>query len=175
MPPDGHVAGLVQLLDAGQQARGLRLDGHVAILQHSLNRNLAAFYLDVGSVGNLRDVQLLSDLRANLSGITVDSLTAAEYDVVLLHANLLDSCSQDLGGSEGIGTAELTSGNQNAFVSTASHQLTQHALCRGRTHGDNNDLAAGSVLQLQSSLYSVLVVRVDDGLPWMRGSECHRD
>ena len=49
---------------------------------------------------------------------------------------------------------------RQAFISTASNQLTQHALCRGRTHGNNNDLAAGSVLQLQSSLYSVQVVDV---------------
>ena len=84
-----------------------------------LTVTLLPSFLMSGSVGNLRDVQLLSDLRANLSGITVDSLTAAEYDVVLLQANLLNSSSQDLGGSEGIGTAELTSGNQNAFISAA--------------------------------------------------------
>ena len=91
----------------------------MAVLEHTLNNNLVAILLDTGNVGNLRDVQLLSDLRTNLSGITVDSLTAAEYDVVLLQANLLNSSSQDLGSSKGIGTAELTSGNQNAFVSTA--------------------------------------------------------
>ena len=84
---DGHVAGLVQLLDAGQQARGLGLDGHVAILQSALNGNGGALDLYVSSVGDLRDVQLLSDLRTNLSGITVDSLTAAEYYVISVNAD----------------------------------------------------------------------------------------
>lgn len=72
MPLEGHVGGARQLLDAGQQARGLGLDGHVAVLEHALNNNLVAILLDTGNVGNLRDIQLLSDVRANLSGITVD-------------------------------------------------------------------------------------------------------
>ena len=88
--------------------------------------------LDVCCVGNLRDVQLLSDLRAYLSGIAVDCLTAAEYDVISLNTDVLDRSCEDLRGCEGIGTAELTAGNQNAFVSAHSDQLTQHALCRGR-------------------------------------------
>ena len=41
---------------------------------------------DVGGVGDLRQVQLLSDLGADLSGIAVDGLTAAHHDIVLLNA-----------------------------------------------------------------------------------------
>ena len=64
-------------------------------------------------------MQLLSDLRAYLSGIAVDRLTAAEYDIVLVKTDLVNGRREDLGSSEGIRTAELTGGNQNAFVSAA--------------------------------------------------------
>ena len=60
----------------------------MAVLEHALNNNLVAILLDTGNVGNLRNVQLLSDLRANLSGITVDSLTAAEYYGISVNAAL---------------------------------------------------------------------------------------
>ena len=96
-------------------------------------------------------MQLLGDLGADLSGITVDGLTATENDVLGADADLVDGSSQDLGGSEGIGAAELAAGNQHAAVSAAGHQLTQHTLCRRRAHGDDDDLAAGLVLQLQGA------------------------
>ena len=108
-------------------------------------------------------MQLLCDLRANLSGIAIDCLTAAEDNVLGANADLIDSSSQDLAGCKGIRTAELTAGNQNSLVSAAGQQLTQHTLCRRGTHGDNNDLAAGGVLELQGSLQSVQVIGVGDG------------
>ena len=108
-------------------------------------------------------MQLLSDLRADLCGIAIDCLTAAEHNVLGANADLVDGSSQDLAGCEGIGTAELTAGDQNSLICTAGQQLTQHAFCRRGTHGNNNDFAAGSVLELQSSLQSVQVIRVGDG------------
>ncbi|CAN3966064.1 DUF3108 domain-containing protein, partial [Dysosmobacter welbionis] len=63
---DAHIAGLVQLLDAGKQAGSLDLDGHVAVLQHPLDGDGVAVLGDVGGVGHLGQVQLLSDLGAHL-------------------------------------------------------------------------------------------------------------
>ena len=108
-------------------------------------------------------MQLLGDLGADLCGITVDGLTATENNVLGADADLVDGSGQDLGGSEGIGTAELAAGDQHAAVSAAGHQLTQHTLCRRRAHGDDDDLAAGLVLQLQGGLDGVQVVGVGDG------------
>ena len=109
-------------------------------------------------------MQLLSDLGTHLSGITVDGLTASQDDIVLLDAVGIDSGGNDLGGSVGVGTAELTGGDQNAFVHAHGHQLTQHALGGRRTHGERHDLAAQLILQSQSGLDSVQVIGVDDGL-----------
>ena len=111
-------------------------------------------------------MQLLSDLGTNLSGITIDCLTAAEDDVLGTDANLVDGSSQNLAGSEGIGTAKFTARNQDSAVSAAGQQLTQHAFGRRGTHGDDHNLAAGGVLQLEGGLQGVQVIRVGDG--------CHR-
>ena len=108
-------------------------------------------------------MQLFSNLGADLCGITIDCLTAAEHNILRANADLVDGSSQDLAGCKCIGTAELAAGDQNSLISAAGQQLTQHALCRRGTHGDNNDLAAGGVLQLQGGLQSVQVIRVGDG------------
>ncbi len=108
-------------------------------------------------------MQLLSDLGADLGGVAVDGLTAAEDDVLGADADLVDGSSQNLGGSEGIGTAELTAGHQHAAVRAAGDQLTQHAFSRRGAHGDDHDFAAGLIFQLQGSLHGVQVVGVGDG------------
>src|SRR5699024_11717488 len=60
-----------------------------------LFRSLLALNLDISRVRNLRDAQLFSNLRTNLCGIAVDCLTAAEYNVFCVYANLLNSSSQN--------------------------------------------------------------------------------
>src|SRR5699024_9208608 len=118
---------------------------------------------DVGDIGDLGQVQLLGDLGADLGGIAVNGLAAAENDIVGADADLVDGGSQDLAGGEGVGTAELAAGHQHAAVSAASDQLAQHALGRGRAHGDDDDLAAGLLFQLQGGLDGVQVIGVGDG------------
>ncbi len=125
----------------------LHLDHHVAILQHTLDGDGLAVLLDVGGIGDLGQAQLLADLRTDLGGITIDCLTAAEHNVLGADTDLVDGSSQDLAGCKGIGTAELTAGDQNSLICTARQQLTQHAFRRRRAHGYNNDLAAGCVLE----------------------------
>ena len=111
-------------------------------------------------------MQLLGDLGTNLGGIAIDCLTAAEDDVLGADADLVDGSSQDLAGGEGIGTAELTARNQDGTVSAAGQQLAQHPFGRRGTHGDDDDFAAGGVLQLEGGLQGVQVIGVGDG--------CHR-
>ena len=92
--------------------------------------------------------------RASMATITnPDDLNALEAALKLKDAtggantDLVDGSSQDLAGCEGIGTAELTARDQNSLISAAGQQLTQHALCRRGTHGDDNDLAGRQELQ----------------------------
>ena len=161
---DAHVTRSIELLDAGDQARSLSLDGHVAVLEHALDGQGVAFLLHIGGVGDLGQVQLLSDLRTDLSGITIDSLTAAEDDVVVIETDGVESGGKDLGGGVSIGTAELTGRNEIAVISAHGHQLAQHTFCRRGTHGDDGDLAAQLILELESGLNGVHIIGVDDGL-----------
>ena len=55
---NAHVARGVQFLDAGDEAGGVDLDGHVAVLEHTLDGQRVAVLLDVGGVGDLREVEL---------------------------------------------------------------------------------------------------------------------
>ena len=90
----GHITGSIQLLDAGHQAGRLHLDGHITIFQHTLDSDFIAFLLDFCCISNLRQVQLFSNLGANLSGIAIDCLTAAENHVILFQADMVDCSSQ---------------------------------------------------------------------------------
>ena len=160
----GQVTGLIQLLDAGDHAGGLDLHGHVAVLQHTLHGQGIAVLGDLAGIGDLGQMQLLSDLGAHLGGITVDGLTAGQDDVILVHAVGVDAGGDDLGGSVSIGAAELTGGDEDALVHAHGHQITEHAFCGRGTHGEGHHLAAQLVLQGQSSLNGVQVIGVDDGL-----------
>ena len=160
----GHIPGLIQLLDAGNHAGSLHLHQHIAVFQHTLDGQGIAVLLDFAGIGHLRQVQLLGDLGANLSGITIDGLTAGQNDVVCIHPVGVDRGGDDLGGGVGIGAAELTGGDQHTLVHAHSHQLTQHTLGRRGAHGEGDDLAAQLVLQSQSGLHGVHIIRVDDGL-----------
>ena len=78
--------------------------------------------------------------------------------------------AREFGGSDTYATsqiiaaAEFTAAYQHAFVRAHGQQLTQHAHCRRGTHGNNNYLAAGLVLQLEGGFNGVHVVRVGYGL-----------
>ena len=123
-----------------------------------------ALLLDVGHIGHLGDLQLLSDLGAHLGGVAVDGLTAAEDDVILVHTQVLDGGSQDLGGGEGIGAAELAGGHQHGLVHAHGLQLQQHAGGGRGPHGHGDDGAAQLILQGQGGFDGVHIIGVDDGL-----------
>ena len=58
-------------------------------------------------------LQLFSDLRTNLSSISVDSLSSAEDHIFVRVSNVVDCSGDDLGSSECIGSAELSCGDQD--------------------------------------------------------------
>ena len=135
----------------------------VTVIILTLNDYAVSIYLDLLCIRDNWKSKVLSDLRTNLSCITIDSLTAAEDDVVVIETDGVERGGKDLGGGVSIGTAELTGGNEIAIISAHGHQLAQHAFCRRGTHGDDDDFAAGLIFQLQGSLNGVQVVGVGDG------------
>ena len=109
-------------------------------------------------------MQLLGDLGTHLGRVAVDGLTAAQHDVVGLHAHLVDGSGQDLRGGVCIGAAELTGGHQNRLIGAHSQSFPQHTGSGGGAHGHHDDLAAGGVLDLQGGLQSVHIIGVRNGL-----------
>ena len=109
-------------------------------------------------------MQLFSDLGTDLRSVAVDCLTAAEDDVIVVETDGIERGGEDLRRGICIGTAEFTTGNQITVICAHSHQLAQHAFCGRRTHGDDRDLAAQLILELESGLNGVHIIGVDDGL-----------
>jgi hypothetical protein len=66
---------------------------------------------------------VLGNLRADLTGISVNGLLAAEDAVkgtVVLILQHINKGGDNLGGCQSIGTAKGTVGNQVSFISTGS-------------------------------------------------------
>ena len=109
-------------------------------------------------------MQLLSDLRADLGGVAVNGLTAAEDHVVLLNADVVDAGGDDLGGGEGVGAAELTAGDEDSLIAAHGQALMQHAGCGEGAHRNDDDLAVRVlVLDGKGGLNGVHIVGVGDG------------
>ena len=113
--------------------------------------------LDIHSVGYYGQTKVLSDLGTNLSGITVDSLTTGDDQVVL---KIADSACDGGGSSPGISTAQSSVGNQDCLVSAHCYSFLQHICCLGKTHGKYGNLCTVLILKTKSSLKTCLVIRV---------------
>ena len=102
---------------------------------------------------------MLRNLRTNLCGIAVDSLSATENDVC---AKLLDSSSDDSGCCECIASCECSVGKKECLVSAHSKSLAKSLLCLHGTHCENGYGCTALFLKLESCLDGSLIVRVDD-------------
>ena len=88
-------------------------------------------------------MKVLGDLRANLCGITIDSLTAGDDQIVIQ----ISECSCDgLGGSPGICAAENTVSNQNTLVCAHCEGFAKNCICLRKAHGQNGNLCAVLIL-----------------------------
>ena len=141
-------------------------DHHVAIFEGTFADDLTAIDLDFLDISNLWDTELFSDLRTYLSGIAVDSLTAAHNDIFFFNADFLNSSGEDLGSCEGIGAAEFTAGNEDSFISAHCEQFAEHFCRWGGTHGNDDDLCAIVILELESGFDRIFII-------WVNNS-CHR-
>ena len=134
----------------------------ISVIILTLNNDVLLFpvhFTDLLCIADYRNMKVLGKLRTNLCGITIDSLTAGD-DQVIIKASY--SACQSLGGSPGICTAEYTVGNQNAIVCAHSKSFTKNFISLRKTHGNNGNFCAVLILQAKSCLKSCLVIRVHD-------------
>ena len=122
-----HVSWLVQLFDSSQHARSLDADQFITVFQLSLYGDVfqVIIYAEFFNVCNLWEIQFLSNLRSNLSGISVDSLTTCENQVsrAVFFFPFLDGSFQSVGSSPCVRTAYGSVGNQDTFVSALCYTL----------------------------------------------------
>ena len=104
-------------------------------------------------------MQFFSDLRTNLSCVTVDCLTTCDDHVI---ADFFQSCSDDAGCSICIGTTEFSSGYQVSFITTHSQSFSQSNVSLRGAHGYYCYCAAQLFFQLQSCFDTCFVIVVDD-------------
>ena len=115
---------------------------------------------DAADAGDLRQAELLGDLRADLGGVAVDRLAAAEHEVG--GAELLDRAGERVARGQRVGAGERPVGEQDDLVGAAVQRLAQH-LGRGRrAHGEHGHAAAVAVLEAQRLFEGVQVFGVED-------------
>src|SRR5450759_1273044 len=161
LAPDVRGARRVGRTDDGEQDRQRAADYLRTGVEGALGGDVGRGDLDdVLGVGDLRDAELLGRLRADLGGVAVDGLAAAQDEVEL--TELLDSALEDVGGGEGVRTGELAVRQQDDFVGSAEEAVAQDVGGLGRSHRDHGDRAAGPVLDLERHLKGVEVLGIED-------------
>ena len=86
----------------------------ISVIILSLNDNLVAFNLKILCIGDDRKLEMLSNLRSNLCGITIDCLTSGNDKIIF---KISDSTCDGGGGCPCISTAEDSVSYENCFVS----------------------------------------------------------
>ena len=94
-------------------------------------------------------------LSADMPGLGVDSLTAAEDHI--LPRKSLQRGGERFRGSDGIGAGEYPVTYQHGLVRAHSQRAAQHRLREHRGHTQHGDISPVSVLELQGCFKSVCV------------------
>ena len=115
--------------------------------------------IELLDVGDLRHAELLGQLRADLGGVAVDGLPAAEDDV---RVELADRAGQDVAGGQRVAGGRPAVGDQDGPVGPADRATPQHVAGRRQAHRDDGHRAAEAVADLQRHLQGVEVLGVED-------------
>ena len=119
------------------------------------------------SIGNLGNVQILGNLRTNLSGIAVDGLLAEHQHVELDAFQLLDlllSLGEDVAGGQSVGTTASAVGDQVSLVAADRQALLQSGQSLLGAHGQDDNLGVlVLVLDAGSSFECISIEGADDG------------
>ncbi|MPN01426.1 hypothetical protein SDC9_148635 [bioreactor metagenome] len=162
---DGGVAQLIRRLCNGHDYGQIAGKDVVAVVGILLDDNLTVFNGYVRCIGHLTDAKMLRDFGANLSGIAVDRLLAAEDNVEFFSADFFkvtDGRSQGVAGGEGIGAAESPVADQIRRIGADGERFFEHRHCLRQTHGNNRYLTAFFILEPQCGLKGECVKRIED-------------
>ena len=124
-----------------------------------------AVQLCLQAIGDLGIIQMLSNLGADLGGITVDGLLSTEDGIELAFYlfHLPNRAGKDIAGGQRIRAAECTVGNEISLVGRDGQALLQRVLGLLGAHGHDHDLGVRTlVLDAGGSFEGIAVKGVDD-------------
>ena len=104
---------------------------------------------------------MFRNLRTDLCGITIDSLTAGD-DQIIFH--ILERTCNRAGSRPGIGTAKYTVRDQQCIIRTHCQRFPQNGICLRKTHGEYCDLNVFRIriLDAKCRFKACLVIRIHD-------------
>jgi hypothetical protein len=117
--------------------------------------------VDPAHAGDLRQVELLGRLGADLGGVAIDGLPAAQDQVG--PAQLAHGLGQRVAGGQRVGPGERLVGQQHDLVGAAEQRLAQHLHGSRRAHRQHGHPPAVAFLQAQRLFEGVQVFGVEDG------------
>ena len=103
---------------------------------------------------------MLGNGGRRLAGVAVNGLLAAQHHVE--GAELFQRLGEDIAGGIGVGAAEGSVRDQIGVVGAHGQRFPQDDLGLGRPHGDDGDLAAVLILQLQRRFHGIHVKGIHD-------------
>lgn len=137
----------MNILLHGDQAREGHVHGFDHILQLLLSIHAVAADGELGNPRGMGDAQMLGDGRANLSGIAVGGLLAAEDEIKV--ANALDGLRKGVAGGEHVRAAQTAVREHIALVRAHHIGFLHHGLRLRRAHGADRHGAAVLSLEAQ--------------------------
>ena len=104
----------------------------VTVVIVAFNHDAVAIHIQAGSVGNVGDAQVLSHFRANLRSIAIDSLTAADDQIVI---DLGDGTGNGRRSCPSISATERTVRNQVRIIGAHGQSFMQNGFRLRGSHG----------------------------------------
>ena len=147
----------------GDHSRDRSADSFDARLDAALHECLTILnFDDILGISDLREVEFFGDLGANLGGIAIDSLAAADDQIIL--ADLGNSSAQSVRSGEGIRPCESSIGEDDTSVGAAIHTFTNDFSGTSRTHREESHLRAGILFfKFQGLFEGIEILGVEDG------------
>ena len=129
----------------------------VTVIILTLNDYAVSIYLDLLCIRDNWKSKMLSDLRTNLSCITIDSLTACDDQIIVKLSDRTSDCCRCC---PGISTTKYTVCYKNTLVSAHSDCFLKNICSLWKSHCKNCNLSAILILQSKSCLKTSLIIWV---------------
>ena len=158
----GGGAGLVGGIDDGDEDGQAGFEDFPAVADVAADADGFVGEVDeFFEVGDLGDVEFFGELGADLGGVAVDGLAAAEDEIVL--GDFAYGLGEDVGSGEGVGGGGAAVIEKDGAIGAAAEGFAEDFAGGEGSHGDDGDGAAEAFADLEGGFEGVEVFGVEDG------------